>query len=335
MRNFIVSDLHGNGFVYDSILNYLQNELEYGNDDITLHINGDLIDKGLDSASMLIDIYGRITNKIGVNIDYLGGNHELMMYKAYKATKDLELNKMFNSLFSNSCHTWVNRNMGYITADYLKKYCTREEVVDLCEFVGNLNIYHKFMETINDKPILLVHACCIHSILEDKELKIRNNDTKVECAVWTRKDDFLTRGRVGNDKYFTMIGHTIVQNERGFKFDQKDNVLYIDGGAAAFGYFNINYLYGYKNAFQDIFDVKKPFEDYDDDITKKLNLVSHIPLVEIEDNRLKILVFNHLNEIIAGYYFEDGEIYEIDNNGLDNCRKNLNENGKIKKRIRK
>lgn len=64
MRNFIVSDLHGNGPVYDSIMNYLANKQEYGNDQITLHING------------------------GFNINYQAGNHELIMYQVCKKLKD-------------------------------------------------------------------------------------------------------------------------------------------------------------------------------------------------------------------------------------------------------
>lgn len=335
MRNFIVSDLHGNGFVYDSILNYLQNELEYGNDDITLHINGDLIDRGIDSGSMLVDVYDRVQNHIGVNINYLGGNHELMMYKAYKATRNQELDKMFVSYFSNSCHTWVNRNSGYITADYLKKHYTKEDVVKISEFVGNLNVYHKFIEQLNGKPILLVHACCVHSILDDKIIKIKDNSLEVDIAVWTRKDDLISLGRVGNNHFFTIIGHTMVDNERGFKFDKKDNTLYIDGGAARFGYLNTNYLYSHMKYNQQLDDVKIPLESYEEDFIRKLDAVSHIPLVEIEDNRLKILVFNHKNEILTGYYFIDGNIYIIDNNELDSCRKNLCENTKIKKRIRK
>lgn len=335
MKNFIVSDLHGNGYVYDSILNYLQNELEYGNDDLTLHINGDLIDRGLDSGSMLVDIYERIINHIGININYLGGNHELMMYNSYKTTKDLELNKMFSQYLSQASQRWIDRNMGYTTANYLKKNYTKEEIINLCEFVGNLNIYHKFVEMINDKPILLVHAACVYSILEDKKLKIRDDTPTVECAVCLRKSDFLTKGRVGSDKYFTIIGHTIVEAMRGFDYDQEDNVLYIDGGAASFGYLNTMYLYRKKKSYEDIFNTRISFNEYDSDIIEKLNLVSHVPLVEIKDNMLRILIFNHLNEIITGYYFEDGKIFKINDDELDKDRKKLSKNGKVKKRIRK
>ena len=61
----------------------------------------------------------------------------------------------------------------------------------------------------------------------------------------------------------------------------------------------------------------------------------HVPLVEVKDDYLKILVFNHNNEIINGFYFEkttlcmsneelDGERvfinHEFDNNALKNKR---------------
>ena len=78
MRKFIVSDLHGNGDVYDSIMSYLENLDE----EIELYINGDLIDRGLDSYRMLLDVKERIENPSKIKIKYLGGNHELMMFSA-------------------------------------------------------------------------------------------------------------------------------------------------------------------------------------------------------------------------------------------------------------
>ena len=58
MRKFIVSDLHGNGNMYNSIIKYLENVNK--DDEIMLYINGDLIDRGLDSADMLLDVRKRI-----------------------------------------------------------------------------------------------------------------------------------------------------------------------------------------------------------------------------------------------------------------------------------
>ena len=54
MRKFIVSDLHGNGEVYDSIMAYLENISL--SEEVELYINGDLIDRGLDSYRMLEDV---------------------------------------------------------------------------------------------------------------------------------------------------------------------------------------------------------------------------------------------------------------------------------------
>ena len=58
MKNFIVSDLHGNSNIYNSIIRYLENINK--EDELNLYINGDLIDRGKDSAYMLIDIKDRI-----------------------------------------------------------------------------------------------------------------------------------------------------------------------------------------------------------------------------------------------------------------------------------
>ncbi len=82
MRKFIVSDLHGNGEVYNSIIGYLENISLC--EEVELYINGDLIDRGIDSFTMLMDVYKRINGNGNIKINYLGGNHELMMWQALK-----------------------------------------------------------------------------------------------------------------------------------------------------------------------------------------------------------------------------------------------------------
>ena len=83
MRKFIVSDLHGNGEVYDSIISYLENIS--AKEEVELYINGDLIDRGQDSCRMFEDAITRMNNNDNSNfkLHYLGGNHELMMYSHY------------------------------------------------------------------------------------------------------------------------------------------------------------------------------------------------------------------------------------------------------------
>jgi len=336
MRNFIISDLHGNGYVYDSVLNFLQNELEYGNDDITLYINGDLIDRGLDSGSMLLDVYDRVTNNIGVPIKYLAGNHELFMYEAFKFSEGAKLDTLFEPLFNKKAGYWINDEAGFVTSRYLIKYSNTDEVYKLMNYIGNLDVYHIFDEKVNDKRILLVHACALKSMEDNVDLKLGDGSTKTEVALNTRKESFLVRGKVGNPNFFTIIGHTPLDKEpTGYLYDSKDNTLNIDGSSALFIFLNTRYLYKNKDPFTNIIDVVKPFSEYDEEVINDLNHFSHSPLVEILDNKLRILTFNYKNEIIYGNYFQDGESIPIDNNELDKCRKNLVENTKIRKRERR
>ena len=60
MRNFVISDIHGNGNLYYSVMSHLENVSKM--DEVTLFINGDLIDRGLDSGEILLDVIERIKN---------------------------------------------------------------------------------------------------------------------------------------------------------------------------------------------------------------------------------------------------------------------------------
>ena len=336
MRHFIVSDLHGNGYVYDSIINYLQNELDYGNDDITLHINGDLIDRGLDSGSMLLDVYEKINGGNTFHINYLGGNHELMMYQSYKETCEFDKKDMFSPWVSRKSHNWVNRNGGDTTSTYLLNNCSKEFINDICEFIGNLSIYQKFNEQLKDKPIILTHACVVKSMENDALLKIKDDSPTIDVSLWTRKEDsIVSKFFIGSKKYFTIIGHTPTYNKKGYVYDSECEVLNIDGGNSVFDYEYNNYLYKIKNMFQQIEDVKVDINEIDEETNKILLDNSHTPLVEINDNNLKILTFNFKNEIIRGNYFDGEKSSPIDSLELDKIRNNLKQNDNVKKRILK
>lgn len=339
MRHFIVSDLHGNGYVYDSILNFLHNQLEYGNDDITLHINGDLIDRGIDSGSMLVDIYNRINGEIPNNfkINYLGGNHELDMYKSYVQSKNCKPKYFLTTYLSPTCIRWNEVNGGSFTSYYLKKNYSIEEIIKICEFVGNLDIYHKFDQKLDDKQIALIHACYISAIEKDKELKIKDDNIAVNTAVWTRKDDLPFIRSLGNKNYFTIVGHTMANSNSGFYYDKNDNVLNIDGGCARFSFKVVNYLYDKKPKYREIEEFYMPYERFDEWFKHDLDRISHVPLIELdgENNRLKIFIFNYRNEIIRANYFENGYVYQMDANDISDYRRSLEENKKFVKRIRK
>lgn len=284
MRTFVISDLHGDGNVYYSFMKYLDNVSK--EDDVTLFINGDLIDRGIDSCNILLDVKKRIDdNKF--KIVYLGGNHELMMYQSFQNKK--------NGLFNYFENQWYE-NGGSITDNEVDENLDFEEQIELIDFISNLKICHLFDDKINWKNIVLIHAAC-PKIVDDNICNIRIKDVSLdeECYLWTRKD-------IGNNNFFSIVGHTPNNEKYGFKYDKKGNYLNIDGGCACYvsGYFN-----------------------YD-----------HVPLVEIKENYLKILTFNNNNEIIYGNYFNPKCFAPVSSLELDRERSYLDNSFKPKRLIR-
>lgn len=297
MRNFIVSDLHGNGNIYSSIIKYLENVSEI--DEVTLYINGDLIDRGTDSGEMLMDVIDRIRNNKKFKIEYLAGNHELMMYQASKyRRKDNYRWPYHNIWFANGAET---------TAAYFETKLTYEEENDVVDFISNLKLYHKFNEKLNGKPIVLVHAKCPKEVKDECDLIVKDNNFEVSYYVWTRRYDDWGRfmNTLGNEKYFTILGHTPVNNEKGYEYNLDENYLNIDGGCAKYACGLI---------------------DFD-----------HTPLVEIDEknDRLVILTFNNDNEIINGHYFTRGISYSIKEDELNNYRSYLDQNKNVKELVLK
>ncbi len=297
MRKFVVSDLHGDGNVYYSIMNYLENLSKESEEEIVLYINGDLIDRGPASVEMLLDIKDRIVNNKGFKVVYLAGNHELMMHQA--------------SLEMNDKHCWpVNSNWfwgngGAVTAYGLEDNTSLEEELDTIKFVSNLHIYEKLEEKLSGKQIVIVHAQCPMEVKDTCDLTVKDNTKEVEDYLWTRKYDQWTgeEARIGNPKYFAIVGHTPVDNSFGVEFDPLENCLNIDGGCA-------QYVSGYI--------------DYD-----------HEPLVEIDakNNRLIILTFNHENKIVRGSYLKNGQISIMKEKDLQHYRKYLSSDVKLRKLV--
>lgn len=284
MRKFIVSDLHGNGEVYNSIMGYLENISLV--EDVELFINGDLIDRGIDSFTMLMDVYERINGKGNVKIKYLGGNHELMMWQALKERKP---GKNVRSWCKWMC------NGGWVIEGELDSRDDGEELYNIfCKFLGNLDIYYKFEETVKDNNILLVHAQPPKNIRDDCHMKILHNDERVEKAVWMRKEcDSNKHIILGKEGYLTIIGHTPVSEKRGFIYDKEDNVFNIDGGCATYA----NCVFDYKS----------------------------VPLVEVLDGYIKLIIFNHNNEIVDGFIF-DGDMFGMCTRDIEKERVFLNHN---------
>lgn len=257
MRKFIVSDLHGNGGVYDSIMGFLENvSLK---EDVELYINGDLIDRGLDSLRMLLDVMERVKNPSKIKIHYLGGNHELMMYQALRKRKP-----------GKTVNTWSNwlLNGGHVIEGTVDEMPNGDQLFDqIRDFTGELGIYHIFNERILENPIVVVHAQIPR---EFKMMKISDNDRAVSKAVWRReKDEFGIPHSIGKKGYFGIVGHTPVS--KGFLYNGIENYINIDGGCAGYAIGQFQY--------------------------------NKVPLVEIKEDSLDILLFNHNNQIVNGYHF--------------------------------
>ena len=282
MRKFVVSDLHGDGIVYKSIMSYLDNIKK--EEDIELYINGDLIDRGLDSASMLLDIKRRIEE--GERITYLAGNHELMMYEVFEKRKKEIYVPTYNDWFLNG---------GLVTDDDLaiRFDYDKDKILEVVDFISNLKIYHKFPETIDYKNIVLVHASCPIFVKDECDIRIKDNDPCMDYSLWARVNNpgYHFRCRIGHDSYITIVGHTPNDSKYGVVYNIGEDYLNIDGGSAY-------YVSGY-------------FEE------------DHVPLVEVCDNYLKILTFNHNNEIIYGNYLVDAKLKPFSDEELDKARSYL------------
>ena len=55
-----------------------------------------------------------------------------------------------------------------------------------------------------------------------------------EYYVWAREDDslFPFKCRIGNNAYFSIVGHTPNNKRFGYFYNSKENYLNIDGGSA-------------------------------------------------------------------------------------------------------
>ena len=295
MRKFIISDIHGNGDLYYSVMSYLENISK--EDEVTLYINGDLIDRGSESGQILLDLINRMNNPDNpFKIVYLAGNHELMMHKVFERRR--------KEVYVPKHNDWYN-NGGRVTDDALVNLLgDKEKILQVADFISNLKIYHKFEDLLDGKRIVLVHAACPLKVKDECDISIKDTNLFSEYYLWAREDDnmYPFRCRIGNKYYFTIIGHTPNNKRYGYFYNTHENYLNIDGGCAA-------YAVGYY--------------EYD-----------HYPLVEIKDDYLSILTFNSNNEIIYGNYFKDGKSISFTSDEITKAREYLNQELEVKKLLR-
>ena len=295
MRKFIISDIHGHGDLYNSVMAYLENISK--TDDITLYINGDLIDRGSDSGKILLDVISRINDpEHPFKIVYLGGNHELMMHEVFEKRK--------KGIYVPNHNHWYH-NGGRVTDDSLANTLNdKDKILEVASFISNLKIYQKFNEVINNKNIVLVHASSPLNVKNECDIQIKDLNLISDYYVWAREEDsrFPFRCHIGNKHYFSIIGHTPNNKRYGYFYNERENYLNIDGGSAC-------YAGGYYQ--------------YD-----------HFPLVEVKDDYLKILTFNSNNEITYGNYFTGNKSIPFTSEELTTEREFLNKSLVPKKILR-
>ena len=83
IQYYVISDLHGQGIIYDNMINWLESEQIRTGKKICLIVNGDIIDRGNSSVRILVDVMDRVNRKKGnIDVVMLPGNHEEMMLTA-------------------------------------------------------------------------------------------------------------------------------------------------------------------------------------------------------------------------------------------------------------
>lgn len=155
VRNFVVSDLHGQGQIYSSIISTLEDEQRrYPNEKIVLYINGDIIDRGPNSIPMLLDVMDRVKKRKGnIEVKMLAGNHELIMLEA--------IEKKVNGKW-NDWSTWfLGSNGGQVSSKQFDALpvSKQQEVID---FLENLPLNKVFDDPIlGDRGVVIAHASAV------------------------------------------------------------------------------------------------------------------------------------------------------------------------------
>ena len=166
---YVISDIHGEFYLFMEMLN----KIKFSDDD-TLFIIGDVIDRGKHS----FDIVQYVMNSD--NIEYLMGNHELMMLEAFK-TGDRSL------WYQNGGNKTVSSSMRFDKDDRNK----------MIRYISTLNNYYILEK--EDTNIVLVHA----------GIQFDSNDEIVEdldFMMWSRIE-FYGEDCVPKD-YLVIFGHT-------------------------------------------------------------------------------------------------------------------------------
>ena len=211
---YVVSDLHG---CYDKYLQMLE-KIKFNNED-TLYVLGDSIDRGDDGIKILLDMMKR------PNVVPMLGNHEYMAYSVLKKFNVEITAYNYNShLDTEAIEMYENWrfNGGITTSQAFAKLdiVTRDSIM---EYLGEFELYEEL--EVNGNTFVLVHGGLVE-FEEDKDL----GEYDIHDIIWGRCD---YARQYYKDKYL-VTGHTptynIDENYKG-KIYRQNNHIAIDCGA--------------------------------------------------------------------------------------------------------
>ena len=211
---YVMSDLHG---CYDKYMQILE-KIKFNNED-TLYILGDIVDRGDDGIKILLDMMKR------PNVIPMLGNHEYMAYSVLKKF-NVEITESNYSTHLNGeaiemYENWMF-NGGITTCQAFLKLDrdTRDTII---EYLGEFELYEEV--EVNNNKFILVHGG-LADFSEEKEL----SDYGIHDLIWGRCD---YARQYYSDKYL-VTGHTPTYNidskYRG-RIYRENNHIAVDCGA--------------------------------------------------------------------------------------------------------
>ena len=213
MSVYVMSDIHGNYAKYIQALK----TIDFNDNDI-LYVLGDVVDRGIGSCKILLDMMYRF------NIIPLIGNHEFMaiivLSKLLEEITEESL-KDFNQEFITGMLNWF-ANGGKTTLDEFKQLSAEDRQAVL-EYLQEFELYSEIR--VNGQDYVLVHAG-----LDNFERTRKLSDYKLHEMIWAETD----YDRVYFEDKILVTGHTpvsaILLDKSADKIYKKNNHIAIDCG---------------------------------------------------------------------------------------------------------
>lgn len=212
---YAMSDLHG---CYEKYIHMLE-KIKLNNND-TLYILGDVIDRGDAGLDILFDIMTRS------NVIPLLGNHEYMAYTVLKKlnVEIIEYNykKHLSAKDIEAYENWMF-NGGITTFKQFRKL-NKEKRKAIIDYIGDFELYDEL--EVGGREYLLVHGG-VGEFKEEKDIE----ECNLHEVIWSRCD---YSKQYYKNKYL-VTGHTptyCIGKEYEGKIYMKNNHIAIDCGAA-------------------------------------------------------------------------------------------------------